>query len=106
MAVRDLLDLLQGRGPAPRPVALPEPEPEPAASLEVVEAEEQSIESLDPEGSPSYRAFHEQYVEHEPAPDSVLQHPVTAAVVRRLTPRTAREAVIWKAIFDKPKGFI
>lgn len=106
VAVRDLLDLLQGRTPAPRPVTLPEPEPEPTASLEVVESEAQSIESLDPEGSPSYRAFHEHFVEHDRTPEPMAMERATTSVVRRLTPRTAREAVIWKAIFDKPKGFI
>lgn len=99
----DLLDLLQGRVPSPprRPPAPPPlPVPEPDRSIEFPPEEEaRSIESLEPEGSASHAAFHEKYVE-APQPASEVRR----ALVRRLTPRTAREAVIWKTIFDKPKG--
>jgi hypothetical protein len=61
--------------------------------------EARPIEVLGPEPSASHREFHERYVD---ALESGLA--ARPSIVRRLTPRTAREAVIWKTIFDKPKG--
>ncbi len=96
----DLLrDVLQGE--LPDVTRVPEPE---AQSLEVTVAEVPqeeavSLETVEPAGGASHVAFHERYM------DVPADQPVSAARHRyRLTPRTAREAVIWTAIFSHPKG--
>lgn len=87
-----LLEMLQGQleQRAPEYTEVPE-----AISLEPVESRDAR-----PLDAASHEAFHEQYVV-EPA----LETQAPAARHRyRLTPTTAREAVVWTAIFSKPKG--
>jgi hypothetical protein len=99
-----LADLLRDvlKGELPDVTRVPEPEPEPyefgTPEPEVLTEEAASLETLEPMGEPSHRAFHERYID-EPA-ESVPR----ARHRYRLTPTTAREAVIWTAIFSHPKG--
>ncbi len=91
-----ILDLLRGELP------LLEPQPPEAAGAAPVQSdvddEARPLETLAPLDEASHRAFHEQYVEPglQPQPRRVSRY--------RLTPKTAREAVVWTAIFSPPKG--
>jgi hypothetical protein len=60
-----------------------------------------SLETLEPAGEASHERFEAKYVDH-PATFEVQG----ARRVRRLhvTPRAARDAVVWTAILSKPKG--
>ena len=93
------MDLLQAQLPEPA-VEEPERQPREAVSLEVIEEEAQSLETLEPAGGRSHRVFHERYMEQ---PESKPKESRPSRF-RRITPRTAREAVIWKTIFSPPKG--
>ncbi len=89
----------------PPKAVLPTPEPPEAkepASLERIEEEATSLETLEPAGRESHRRFHERYVDKPPPPPSQPVRPVPRW--RRITPNTAREAVIWRTIFSPPKG--
>jgi hypothetical protein len=88
-----ILDLLRGELPSP-----PEPEPDAAPTSEAFPDEARSLETLEPLGAASHRAFHERYIEPDLAP------PPIRVSRYRLTPQTAREAVVWTAIFSPPKG--
>lgn len=97
----DLLrDVLQGE--LPDAMRVPEPEPEPyefgAPEAEVLPEEAASLETLEPTGEQSHRVFHERYVDVPAVSAPRARHRY------RLTPTTAREAVIWTAIFSHPKG--
>jgi hypothetical protein len=99
----DLLrDVLKGELPDATRVPEPEPEPEPyefgAPEPEVFTEEAASLETLEPTGEPSHRVFHERYVDVPAVSAPRARHRY------RLTPTTAREAVIWTAIFSHPKG--
>jgi hypothetical protein len=93
-----ILDLLRGELPS----AL-EPKPPPQdlspAVAESVDDEARPVETLKPLDEESHAAFHERYVERGPEarPVRVKRY--------RLTPKTAREAVVWTAIFSPPKGY-
>jgi hypothetical protein len=86
------LEMLQGQ--------LEQQLPEHADAGRVVSIEPVHAEDARPLDAASHEAFHEQYV--EPLPP--VGHGVTVPHRYRLTPRTAREAVVWTAIFSKPKG--
>jgi hypothetical protein len=99
----DLLrDVLQGE--LPDVTRVPEPEPEPyefgAPEAEVFTEEAASLETLEPTGETSHRTFHERYIDVPVADTSARR----ARHRYRLTPKTARDAVIWTAIFSQPKG--
>jgi hypothetical protein len=64
-----------------------------------IDDEARSLETLTPLGEASHRRFHEQYIEPDLAPQPVRRSRY------RLTPKTAREAVVWTAIFSPPKGY-
>ncbi len=103
---QEMMELLQAQLPEP-PVekpdllsALPDRQPREAVSLEVMEEEAQSLETLEAAGGRSHEVFHERYMDQ---PDSKPKE-MRPSRFRRITPRTAREAVIWKTIFSPPKG--
>ena len=96
---QEIMDLLQAQLPEPA-VEEPERQPREAVSLEVIEEEAKSLETLEPAGGRSHRVFHERYMEQ---PDSKPKE-TRPSRFRRITPRTAREAVIWRTIFSPPKG--
>jgi hypothetical protein len=88
-----LLDLLRGRVPLEVPAPLPEPPP--PADEEAV-----SLEDLEPDMAASHQAFQDKYVTPAQPPPTVPRR-----VSRyRLTPKTARDAIVWSEIFGKPKG--
>jgi hypothetical protein len=92
--VEGLLDLLRGRIPIEMP-------PKPVEQPEIlVDDEAQSLEELRPDREREHREFHEKYVALS-TPARVTSRPRSRY---RLTPKTAREAVVWTAIFTKPKG--
>lgn len=82
--------------PTPQP-----PEAKEAVSLERITEEAASLETLKPAGGESHRRFHERYVDAPPPPSQPVR-PVPRW--RRITPNTAKEAVIWRTIFSPPKG--
>jgi hypothetical protein len=90
--VEGLLDLLRGRIPIEVPTPKAEPEVE-------VDDEARSLET-EPDRAREHREFHDRYVEPS-VPATVTPQPRSRY---RLTPKTAREAVVWTAIFTKPKG--
>jgi hypothetical protein len=92
--VEGLLDLLRGRIPIEAHV----PEVEREARVEM-DDEAQSLMDM-PDRAQEHREFHSKYVEHS-MPATVTSRPRSRY---RLTPKTAREAVVWTAIFSKPKG--
>jgi len=103
---QEIMDLLQTQLPEAEveepglPSVLPERQPREAVSLEVIEEEARSLETLEPAGGKSHRVFHERYVD---APESKPKESRPSRF-RLITPRTAREAVIWRTIFSPPKG--
>lgn len=92
--VEGLLDLLRGR--IPIEVRAPEAATEP---LPRIDDEARSLEEP-PDREREHREFHDKYVERS-VPATVTPRPQSRY---RLTPKTAREAVVWTAIFTKPKG--
>ena len=103
---QEIMDLLQAQLPEPAveepglPAALPERVPREAISLEVIEEEARSLETLEAAGGRSHEVFHERYMDQpEPVPKETRP-----SRFRRINPRTAREAVIWRTIFSPPKG--
>ena len=74
-----------------------EPDPAEAVTLDQVDVEARSLETLEPAGDVSHERFHERYVD-DSQPARVLRRK------GRISPANAREAVIWKAIFSPPKG--
>jgi len=103
---QEIMDLLQAQLPDPAveepglPAALPERAPREAISLEVIEEEARSLETLEAAGGRSHEVFHERYMD-QPEPEPKETRP---SRFRRINPRTAREAVIWRTIFSPPKG--
>jgi hypothetical protein len=91
-----ILDLLRGESPSP-----PKPEPVTDAPQSAAEIDDEArpLETLTPLGEASHRRFHEKYIE----PD--LTHTPVKRSRYRLTPKTARDAVVWTAIFSPPKGY-
>jgi hypothetical protein len=92
-----ILALLRGEALPPEPAryALPD-EPEAA---EAVPEELRPLESTDALDARTHESFHRQFVDAEgfgAAPKRARQY--------RLTPKTARDAVVWTAIFARPKG--
>jgi len=92
--VEGLLDLLRGR----IPIEARTPQAEPEARVDI-DDEAQSLMGA-PDRAQEHREFHNKYVEHS-VPATVTSRPQSRY---RLTPKTAREAVVWTAIFTKPKG--
>jgi hypothetical protein len=92
--VEGLLDLLRGR--IPLETRTPQVEPEPRVDID---DEAQSLMEV-PDRAQEHQEFHDKYVEHS-VPATVTWRPRSRY---RLTPKTAREAVVWTAIFTKPKG--
>lgn len=122
--VRNLYDLLQGRLPTERPPFEVEPTPEEIRSPEVepgfeelrpieqerpeevVEGPEAiSLETLEAAGEASHVRFHEKYFGASPSGEPAGGASPVPRRARRVSPRTAREAVIWTAIFGRPKGW-
>lgn len=118
----------------PREIARPEPEPQPAAdALTAAEAvfeeirrrmeleeeqrepwrferpppppsEARSLETLTPAGGDSHARFHDRYVEPMKPLKPVAKWGMPEETGGRYGRRTARQAMIWGAIFGKPKG--
>ena len=103
---QEIMDLLQAQLPEPEvekpglPSVLPERQPREAVSLEVIEEEARSLETLEAAGGKSHRVFHERYMD---GPESKPKESRPSRF-RRINPQTAREAVIWRTIFSPPKG--
>jgi hypothetical protein len=102
---RELLELLGAQ--LPEPVAEPQVEEPPppfpeAVSLERTDFKAESLESLQPAGDKDHDLFHQRYVD---APQEPAKPETPRAHFRRLTPKTARQAVIWKTILSPPKGW-
>ena len=96
--VEDLLDILRGRLPMPEPATRPTPQPVP----EDIDDEAVSLEDVNFDRATAHRDFHDKYVaDSSPITERPRQEPRHKY---RLTPRTAREAVVWTAIFTRPKG--
>ncbi|MDH3290020.1 MAG: hypothetical protein OEO20_12785 [Gemmatimonadota bacterium] len=101
-----LADLLRDvlKGELPDVTRVPEPEPEPyefgAPEAEVFTEEAASLETLEATGEASHKTFHERYPDVPVADPSARR----ARHLYRLTPKTARDAMIWTAIFSQPKG--
>jgi hypothetical protein len=95
--VEDLLDILRGRLPMPEPAARATPQAVP----EDIDDEAVSLEDVDFDRATAHETFHDKYVE-EPSP--IVTSRRESRHKYRLTPRTAREAVVWTAIFTRPKG--
>jgi hypothetical protein len=101
-----LADLLRDalKGELPDVTRVPEPEPEPyefgAPAAEVFTEEAASLETLEATGEASHKTFHERYPDVPVADPSARR----ARHLYRLTPKTARDAMIWTAIFSQPKG--
>lgn len=102
----ELYDLLRGQLPSePPPVAgvpaeppavpTSHPPPMPAASEAV------SLETLEPDWDKAEAEFHRKYVDRKPGAEPAKP----TRRLRQVTPHTAREAVIWMTIFDRPKGW-
>jgi hypothetical protein len=102
-SLQDLLAVLQGRVPEPATPREEPPPPEPeqreAVSLDDFRREQRTLETLEPAGGASHVEFHERYLSDEP--EAVQRRP---SRFRRVSPRSAREAIIWKTIFETPKG--
>lgn len=92
-----ILDLLRGELTPPQPERYPLPT-EPHAE-EVVPEELRPLESTDAVDAGTHEAFHERFVDGEG-----FAAPVTRARRYLLTPKTARDAVVWAAIVSRPKG--
>ena len=103
---QEIMDLLQAQLPEPEvekpglPSVLPERQPREAVSLEVIEEEARSLETLEAAGGRSHRVFHERYMD---GPESTPKESRPSRF-RRINPQTARDAVIWRTIFSPPKG--
>jgi hypothetical protein len=95
--MENLLDILRGRVPMPEPAARPPP----SVVQEDVDDEAVSLEQIDVDRAAAHQSFHDKYVE-EPHEVARVSRPTPHRY--RLTPRTAREAVVWTAIFTRPKG--
>ncbi len=93
--VEGLLDLLRGRIPTEMRV-----EPGPAPPPVEVDDEAVSLEVMVPDREQEHQEFHDKYVATS-VPATVTPRPRSRY---RLTPKTAREAVVWTAIFTRPKG--
>ena len=90
--IRRRMEIEAERIRRPEPTAPSAPPAPPAAS---------SIETLTPAGRASHERFHERYI--EPL-ESVEEWGKRRARSGRVGPRSAREAMIWGAIFGKPKA--
>ncbi len=93
--VEGLLDLLRGRIPLEL-----EPQRAKVAPQPVMDDEARSLESTEPDRDREHQEFHET-VEATSVPAAVTPRRRSRY---RLTPKTARDAVVWTAIFTKPKG--
>ena len=71
------------------------------ASLEEIhEAEAYSLETLEPAGEESHKRFHEKY-----ATPSLPAQPAQPGGYRlTVSPKTLREAMLWREILGPPKG--
>ena len=94
---QQIFDMLSDQLPEVTEVEPSQPEPSEAVSLERVDFEPQSLETLEPDRRRTHDEFHERYVD-DSQPARVLRRK------GRISPANAREAVIWKAIFSPPKG--
>ncbi len=84
---------------APRePVALDEYRRD-AVSLERSPEEPRALDSVNLSRKREHEEFHDRYVDV-----SAKRQPRRSSRYHRVTPRTAREAVIWKTIFSPPKA--
>jgi len=81
---------------------VPETAPPPPRGEFIPEGPEAvSLETLEPAGEASHARFEAKYVDH---PSTFEVHGKRRACRVHLTPKTAREAVVWTAIFSPPKG--
>ncbi len=94
---QQIFDMLSEQLPEVTRAEASPPEPPQPVTLEEVDVQPQSLESLEPDRAASHERFHERYVE-DSKPARVLRRE------GRFSPANAREAVIWKAIFSPPKG--
>lgn len=71
----------------------------PRTGVERPERTAESLETLEPAGGASHERFHERYI-------SPLVEPVRRQTRPRVlpTPTSARQAVMWMAVFGRPKG--
>jgi hypothetical protein len=106
---REILQLLGAEveeESAPPPPTPPPPEPvaldsyrRDAVSLERSPEQARALDSVDLSRKQEHDEFHDRYVDARPE-----QRARRASRYHRVTPRTAREAVIWKTIFSPPKA--
>jgi hypothetical protein len=82
----------------PEPVALDDYRRE-AVSLERGPEQARALDSVNLSRKREHEEFHDRYVDA-----SARQQPRRVSRYHRVTPRTAREAVIWKTIFSPPKA--
>lgn len=96
-SLAEILDLLRGEQLPPEPERYPLPE-EPEAA-ETTPEELRPLESTDALDAATHEEFHERFVDAEGfgvSPSRARRY--------RLTPKTARDAMVWTAIFSRPKG--
>lgn len=72
-----------------------------AVSLERPSREPRALDSVELSRQREHDEFHDRYIDAQGKP----QPRRARSRYHRLTPRTAREAVIWKTIFSPPKAF-
>ena len=96
-SLAEILDLLRGEMLPPEPERYELPE-EPDAA-ETAPEDLRPLESTDALDAATHERFHERFVDAEP-----VGAPLSRVRRYRLTPRTARDAVVWTAIFSRPKG--
>jgi hypothetical protein len=108
---REILELLgaqlEEQQTPPTPPATPPREPvalddyrREAVSLERPSREPRALDSVALSRQREHEEFHDQYVDKQQ--EAQTRRPRSR--YHRLTPRTAREAVIWKTIFSPPKA--
>ena len=92
-----ILDLLRGElvPPQPQPYPLPT-EPDTA---EVPAEELRPLETVDAVDAVTHEAFHRRFVDAE-----MSEVPGVRARRYILTPKTARDAIVWTVILSRPKG--
>jgi hypothetical protein len=108
---REILELLGAQLEEQRTPPSPPPEPREATalddyrreavSLERAPQEPRALDSVELSRQREHEEFHDRYIEAAAEP----QQRRPRSRYHRLTPRTAREAVIWKTIFSPPKAF-
>jgi hypothetical protein len=90
-----------------RPEFTPRTVEEPRTLEEITEAEAYSLETLEPAGGESHKAFHAKYIaraEGGAAPDASPAPTPQASRPFRLDAQSVRQAMVWREILGPPKG--